>query len=256
MLRAVDIVPRGSVLVQARVESYLAKAQQFLKSEFSCRLRDVPDAALDQFIISSFDRNASRGMTGDRDQMQALIPAIFWGARFEEDPQHHAACAEADWPHSGQPMRLIEQVDLYRTTVRSDLDALPRVVRAFEVHFARPDAPGADGPEACLLLMQRAFPARVARMGPDGAAAFIAAASDEARILGLGSVDLSAHVALSLYFGLGFAANPVHIWAAQAYAQAPIDQAASRLALGDGVQGFMARFAQDPDAYAPVREYL
>lgn len=261
MLKATDVFPARLLpqLERPRLDAYLDKARGFLRGQFARRLRDVTDADLDAVVMMARDRNLAQGLTSDRDQLTALIPVIFWGSYFETDPQYRWPLIEAGLlTPDGQlaqdvpPMMLAEAVDDYRNAVRADVEDMQRPLRAFQALFGHDD-PAQDA-AACLDLMRRAFPQRTARMTAEQTQAFIAAASDEALRLSLGGADLLAHVALSLYFGVGFARDPLHRWVDAPYHGRFASAEEKRLALGAGIIGFVERFKPDPDDPDPMRE--
>ena len=228
-------------------ENYVAKAVQFLRDQFVRETRDVTDDVLQATVRLAYGHSQMRGLTKTRDHFKYLVPVMYWGSYFETDPQHRATLIRAEWTDENgaaiadaDPAQIAIYIDAYLDETAADTNDLSGCMGAFEAHFTRNET-HSDGP-TCLNLMRATFPAHVARMADTDMREFVRMATTQGKACGLAGADLTAYVALALYFGTHFATDPLHDWAQAAYQVPHTSPDEQRLAIGKGLAKYLGRF--------------
>lgn len=220
------------------------KAVAFLQGPFARETAGLDAAALAEIARLGLSHAGQRGITALRDRQRYLIPAMFWGSFFEQDPQYHRALSRCWWfDAQGLPTgsthisAVIAEIDRMQARIAPDLSDPRRPVETLALLYRRHS--GETVTRAILIdTMAKCWPARFALMEGPVLDAYLVAAEEPVRRFQLRSVDAVAYVCLSMHLGVRFVDDPRFPWARRALEPDGRPDEERRLAFGQAVLAY------------------
>lgn len=224
-----------------RMAQYERDAALFLRTEFAPATRLLSDQDLARVVQLAYRNALARGIAGTRNHLKYLVPVMFWGSRFEADPQYVTELQHARWLDShGQPTG-VEHLDSVITRIagrehilRSDGLSGARIIEGFQRLYRGPE-PATTSYDLITAAMRAIWPQRDFLMTPPQRDAFINLNLAHAGRLQLFGRDAVAYICLAMYLGSGFHEDPRFPWVADALTTEGLSPEARRIALGDAV---------------------
>lgn len=239
------LAPSGRQALQdERTRLYERGAISYLRSEFAPATRLLVDDELLKVIRLAYHNAQARGVIGDRNHLKYLVPVMFWGSRFEVDPQFFYFLYRARWLNSQGASTGVDNVDDVIAQVNSresgvlrDTADGGRIIDGFRrIYLAEERA--APNPEFVQRAMYRIWPGRYRLMVPLQRDAFIALNMRHAAALQFFGRDAAAYVCLAMYLGSGFHDDPRFPWVTRSLDDPDMPPEHRRVAFGEAVLAY------------------
>ncbi len=225
---------------QARIGRYEDKAMTFLRKQFTPATRALNDEQLRQVIRTAYKQARKRGVVTERELLKYLIPVMFWGSYFEEDPQYQAQRISAGWSdedgkacHNPYVSPLLRATDAWFRDTRTDLEKPRDIVTGFAQIYQKPTQP------VSLTLVTRhmltIWPARTRVLPQTQLQPFIQATYRIARNNNLTGSDSIMYICLAQYFGYRCMDDPLYPWIGAALKDTSSPQEKRRLRLEQSI---------------------
>ncbi len=224
-----------------RRHKYEKRAITFFRTQFPQLTECLLDDQLNEIVSLAYKNAKKSGITAERDHFKYLIIIAYWGSYFTTDIQYYPALKKAGWISEDDRLctpdltGLLDMIGYYAADLNKDLSDSRRILAGFERIYTNP--PEIINYDSVSDVLYKIWPTRCQRLGQEGVRSFIRESGNTAqKQLYLIGSDLIGYIALTMYFGIGFAHDPLYPWAKEALAFTDADE--RRHKLGEKAFGF------------------
>lgn len=240
MLKYDDFLTPQTVasIIKSRISRYEKIALDFLRQEFSPAISLLSEEQTLEVIRLAYKNAYKKGVRAEREHLKYLIPVMYWGSYFEEDPQYFCLLQKAGWLnnkgealHAPYVAPVLEQVDYWFNATKLDLEQPNRLMWGFAQIYK--SAPERISLQFVLRYMELLWPERSLYMLPEQKKTFAEITYEIAREKSFGGVDGVVYSCLALYFGFRFSEDPRYPWARDVFSNDGLSREQLRASLGE-----------------------